>query len=94
MKFLLFQWWIVNYSLTLRKIINIAFGRIYSANNIKECPVGQKSYKSIQIYQIFLFFDIEICFICIDLKDFSPQATQKNDSLNSYLWAKKNKQTE
>ena len=49
-----------------------------------ECPVGQKSYKSIQICQIFLFFDIEICFICKDLKDFSPQATLKDDSLNSY----------
>ena len=44
----------------------------YSANNKKECPVGQKSYKSIQIFQIFLFFDIEICPICKDLKDFSP----------------------
>ena len=43
--------------------------RNYSANNIMECPVGQKSYKSIQICQIFLFFDIEICFICKDLKD-------------------------
>ena len=43
--------------------------RNYSANNIMECPVGQKSYKSIQICQIFLFFDIE---------------TLKDDSLNSY----------
>ena len=42
-----------------------------SVNNIKECPVGQKSYKSIQIFQIF-FFAIDICMICIDLKDFSP----------------------
>jgi hypothetical protein len=29
--------------------------RIFSANNIKECPIGQKSYKSIQICQIFIF---------------------------------------
>ena len=64
-------------------------------NNNKECPVGQKSYKSIQIFQIFIFFAIEICMICEDLKDFfaskaskldnSPQATQKDDSLNSYM---------
>ena len=31
-------------------------GSIYSPNNFKKCPNGQKSYKSIQIWQIFIFF--------------------------------------
>ena len=57
---------------------------ICSANIIKECPFGQKSYKSIQICQNFLFFTIEICLIYKDLEDFSPKATQKDDSLNGY----------
>ena len=87
----------LSFSCFLKKWEIKIFG-IYSANIIKECPVGQnlqlgvaKSYKSIQI---FIFFAIEICMICEDLKDFfaskaskldnSPQATQKDDSLNSY----------
>ena len=57
----------------------------YSANMIKECPIGQKSNKSIQICQIFIIIAMGICLICKDLKDFSPQATQKRDSLNSYI---------
>ena len=28
----------------------------YSANHIKECPIGQKSNKSIQICQTFMIF--------------------------------------
>ena len=48
-----------------------------SANNIKECPVGQKFHKSIQISQIFICLDLEIWLICDDLKDFSPKATKK-----------------
>ena len=58
------QAWLV--SLTLRVEV-ITIQRI-----ITRSALGQKSYKSIQICQIFIFFTIEICLICKDLEDFSP----------------------
>ena len=53
----------------------------------KECPGGQKvsldgpkgkvkSYKSIQICQIILFYSLDICSICKDLKDFFDERSE------------------
>ena len=57
----------------------------YSANMIKECPIGQKSNKSIQICQIFIIIAMGICLICKDLNDFSPQATREKVTIQR-IW--------
>jgi len=56
-----------------------------SANNIKECHfVTEISQIFSNLFKSFNNLQNNICMICIDLNDFSPQATQKDDSLNSY----------
>ena len=56
----------------------------YSANNIKECPIGQKSYKSVQIKHNYLIdlFRFER-FGYAELKVLA-KGDSFSDSLNSY----------